>query len=532
MNNVGVPAANPDEVPAIKPVKSVWLPSLFVLVLGFVAITVMFFPTVREMLRIWEDSVAFQHCWLIPVVVAWLVWERRRDLGKLQPRAYLPGAIFTGLAGAVWLIGWAASVNFVEEFGYLGMLQGLVLATLGPTVTRGLLFPLGFALFAVPFGEEFVPFLQKITAFLTVGLLKLSGLNFINDGVFISVLIPGSTATHNFQIAQECSGIRYITAMAATATLFANIGFKTWSRRALLMLIALVVPIIANGIRAFGIVYIAHSSNMKYATGVDHILYGWVFFALVMALVIFIGYRFMDKPLDAPAMDVGPLVAADARASPKRLPFWLGGVAAAAIAALIAFYAKESVTAPIAATVQAIAPPQIKGWTATSLPTTQWNPTYDGATQVLQQDYVSDGGDVVTLYVAWYDHQAEDREMIRYGNGTTGGELDWTWAASIAPPRLSESPAPWAYQINGGGAVRDVYQWYWVNGKLESSNGSAKIAGALARLLYGEKKAATIVLSAERFDGKPTESTLTAFANGLGPIDKFAHRVANENNGD
>jgi exosortase A len=528
MNNASLPLANDTTAFVDAPVSTLWMPYIGMFVIGFAAITALFFPTVKEMVRIWEESVAFQHCWLIPVVVAYLVWDRRKDLKKLQPRSYAPGAILVALAGLLWLIGWAASVNLVEQFAYIGMLQGLVLATFGPTVTRGLLFPISFALFAVPFGEEFVPFLQKITAAITVFLLHLSGLNFINDGVFISVLIPNSTETHNFEIAQECSGIRYMTAMAATATLFANIGFTSWSRRALLMCIAFIVPVIANGIRAFGIVYIAHTSDMKHAVGVDHILYGWVFFGLVMALVIFIGYRFMDKPLDAPALDVTPLLEADKAAPVKRLPFWLGSTVAIVIAALVAFYANSSAVTLSASTSRMIATPAVANWMVTSLPTTPWQPVYDGASKIIQQTYINNSGEVVTLYVAYYDQQSTDQEMIRYGNGTSGGALKWTWAADLNAPKLTASPMPWAYQLNGSGAIRDVYQWYWVNGTLVSSNGKAKLQGALARLLKGERRAATIIMSAERFDDKPMGAALAKFSNDLGSVDAFAHRIADQ----
>lgn len=503
-----------------------WAAHLLALLLGAIAITAAFFPTAKEMIRVWEISVAFQHCWLIPVIIAYLVWERRQDLKKLQPRAYLPGALVVAAAGFLWLLGWAANVNFVQQFGYVGMLQGLVLATLGPTVTRGIMFPVCFAVFAVPFGEEFVPFLQKITVFFTVGLLKLSGLPFINDGVFISVLTGKSGETHNFQIAQECSGIRYITAMAATASLFANIGFKSWARRFGLLFMAFAVAILANSVRAFGIIYIAHTSDMKYAVGVDHIIYGWVFFAFVMALVILIGYTFMDKPLDAPAVDIAPLVARDATVKSKS-PFWLGSLTASIASALIALYASSSNSGAQSRQVT-LTLPNVPGWSATNIPDSKWDPVYEGASGVARQSYIDSKGEIVTLYVAYYDMQSEGREMVRYGNGTTGGDLNWTWAENLPGVTLKDSPPPHAYQLNGNGLMRDVYQWYWVNGKIASSDGAAKLHGALARLFRGDGRSATIIISSERTGVAPTTDALTKFGNDLGSVDAFAHAMVDK----
>jgi hypothetical protein len=73
-----------------------------------------------------------------------------------------------------------------------------------------------------------------------------------------------------------------------------------------------------------------------------------------------------------------------------------------------------------------------------------------------------------------------------------------------------------------------VYQWYWVNGHLVSTDGQAKLQGALARLFRGEKQAATIVISAERFDNKPMSAALTQFSDDIGSVDALAHRIADQ----
>jgi hypothetical protein len=49
------------------------------------------------------------------------------------------------------------------------------------------------------------------------------------------------------------------------------------------------VPIFANGMRATLIVLIAHYSDMKLALGVDHFVYGWVWFGIVMLAMFWIG---------------------------------------------------------------------------------------------------------------------------------------------------------------------------------------------------------------------------------------------------
>src|SRR3546814_7294921 len=61
------------------------------------------------------------------------------------------------------------------------------------------------------------------------------------------------------------------------------------------MVMALVVPVLANGLRAFGTIYAAHITSVEQATGYDHIVYGWIFFGLVMAAVLAIGWKWFDR---------------------------------------------------------------------------------------------------------------------------------------------------------------------------------------------------------------------------------------------
>jgi hypothetical protein len=61
-----------------------------------------------------------------------------------------------------------------------------------------------------------------------------------------------------------------------------------------------VVPIVANWLRAYMIVMIGHTSGMELATGVDHLIYGWLFFGLVMFIMFWIGSYWREDEAPAP----------------------------------------------------------------------------------------------------------------------------------------------------------------------------------------------------------------------------------------
>ena len=84
---------------------------------------------------------------------------------------WIGGLVFYGLTGAAELYG-ELTDNEAAPRG-LDVIEGAVIALLGPMVARALLFPLFYAFFMVPFGEEIVPHLQLVTAHLSMMFLTL-----------------------------------------------------------------------------------------------------------------------------------------------------------------------------------------------------------------------------------------------------------------------------------------------------------------------------------------------------------------------
>jgi hypothetical protein len=69
------------------------------------------------------------------------------------------------------------------------------------------------------------------------------------------------------------------------------------------MLVAIAVPVLANGVRAWGTIYVAQSKGIEFAAGFDHIVYGWIFFAVVMVAVLGAAWRWFDRAPEEPLLD-------------------------------------------------------------------------------------------------------------------------------------------------------------------------------------------------------------------------------------
>ena len=483
------------------------------LAVAFVLILLVFRSDVRDLVQIWWNSTTFGHCLFIGPVVAWLIWQRRADLAQLTPTGWWPGLALVAIGGFGWLLGDAGSVGFARQLGLVMMLQGAVVTILGPNVARGLLFPLCYAVFLVPFGEGLEPPLQTITVAIVMPLLHLVGVPAVVDGVLIHA------GRYYFEVAEACSGAKFVIAMVAFGVLVANLCFLSWKRRAIFLVVSVVVPVVANGFRAFGTIWAADVTSIEAATGFDHIVYGWVFFALVMAAVLAIGWRWFDRAPDDPAFDPAAL-----QAVPRHRTELL--VATALVLATVAIF--PSWSAAIAGRAQPLPAhidlPDIPGWHRVPVSTrAPWTPYHPGADHYLFGRYADGSVATVDMSIAVFGNQHEGKELIAFGTGVLRQEDRWVRVADLPDILDGAGAGGSAMRITAPGPVeRIVATWYRVGDTTTQDETLVKIETMKARLLGGPQRAVAIHLSVEGADPRPIARFLAA----LGPVGAVADRAA------
>lgn len=496
---------------AARPSLAGWRGQLTALGIVACAILLLFHRDVIGMLSIWWNASTFGHCLFVPILIAWLVQQRLPGLRRLEPVAWVPGFLWLALGAFTWLLGEAAGVALFRHAALILMLQGAVVALLGPVVSRALLFPLFYAFFMIPVGEEIVAPLQLVTARLSMVLLGLSGVPAHMDGIFIT------TPTGYFEVAEACSGAKFVIAMTAYGALVCNVCFQSWPRRILFMAGALSLSVLANGVRAFATILVAHLTDIDAAVGFDHVLYGWIFFAIIMTVVMTMAWPFFDRRpsdpwfdperLQNPARGRISMIAAVSVSLALIVtpPLWLAGGAAAA--------------SPLPG---APALPKVRGWTQThDQPRTPWKPRFDGADHLVMARYRSARGQVVDLAIATFDHQEEGRELVGFAQGAADPDQHWTWSSPAPAPanaRGEQITAP-------GPVIRHVVSFYRIGaGTLTGNAPQIKIATMKARLLGQDQRAVAVLVTAEEREGMPADAAIAAFLHNLGDVKDLADR--------
>lgn len=260
---------------------------------GLAAVVVLvFLDGFRSLVAMWRYS-SYGHSYLIPLVSIYFLFRDRERLTALDWRGSFAGLAALAGAVALWLAGRATAIQGIEHVALSAMLVAFLWAVAGTRLLVVAWFPVLYLCLATPVGEEIVPYLQSITADVSVAALNVFGVPAYRDGLFLS--LPGG----DFEVARACSGFRYLNAGVAMAVLIAYLVLRSaWIRVGFVALVAALF-VFVNGIRAFLVMVIASASNMRYMVGDDHIALGYVMFLLLAALSYWLATRLARTPGEA-----------------------------------------------------------------------------------------------------------------------------------------------------------------------------------------------------------------------------------------
>jgi exosortase A len=480
-NAIGVPSVGG------RLIRSPWLP----VAIAWLALVLLFWHTFVDMWRVWGASGTYTHGYAIFPIALALLWYRREQWVSLPLRPSIAGIVVVVASLLLWWVGSLLHLNVLMQLGVVSALVTSVLAIAGPEVFRAAAFPLLFMFFAVPIGEELVPLLMDFTARFTVGALDLVGIPVLAEGHLI--YIPTGT----FSVEKACSGIRYLFASIVLGTLYANLFYHTTWRRVLFVALCVVVPVIANGARAFLIVILAHLSRNEIAIGIDHLIYGWVFFGIVMLLVFWMG-RLIAEP--AAISEAAPLQSSAVRDGGGLSP-WL------ALSVLLVLLAGLRIAAAAlphdenGATVHRVAarvPAPLEGWTGPLTISSDWAPRFIGTPQVVTAAYLH-GANAVDVALLSYERERPGAELINSENLLFDPE-PWTWLGEgslVVSLADGERIPVFAVQIRRGLEHRAIWRVLVVGDRAVGGGMQAKLERAKA-ILRGSSGAGTaLVVSAE-----------------------------------
>jgi exosortase len=232
---------------------------------------------------LWSDP-NYSHVYIVPIISALVIWQRRRDLVALPAQGSWRGLALL-LAGLCALIlGDIGAENFLMRSSLIVVVAGLVLFHLGPRMLWALAFPLGFFLFLIPMPAIFfyamTARLQNIAAETGAWGLDLLGVPVLLDGNIIQL----SRVT--LGVTEACSGIRSLITLVALGVAWAHLMLPRLWMQVVFVVSVLPVTIVSNAGRIVMTGLVGRWFGVEYAEGFFHFFSGWLVFIVAILCLL------------------------------------------------------------------------------------------------------------------------------------------------------------------------------------------------------------------------------------------------------
>jgi exosortase D (VPLPA-CTERM-specific) len=364
---------------------------------------------ISELLRIWEVREEYSYGYMIPVVTAFLVWQRKDQLEKIEFDGAWTGVLLTLLGLFIYLVGELSTLHIVVQYSMVAMVLGVALAVTGWRAFRIIAVPLLFLIFMIPLPQflltELSQELQLISSRIGVAFIRMFDISVYLEGNVIDL------GTYKLQVVEACSGLRYLFPLMALGFIVAYFFNGSMWKKLLLFLSTIPITVLMNSFRIGAIGVLVEYWGIEMAEGFLHDFEGWVIFMACLAVLV--GEMWLlakvgpnKQPLHvAFGIDMPDPTPKNVDRSHRRipLPFYpaLGFVLMAAIAAQVLPERSEII-------------PERKPFAMFPMKLDEWRGRTDALEQIVLDelkldDYIyadfTTGESAVNLYIAYYASQ-------------------------------------------------------------------------------------------------------------------------------
>lgn len=232
----------------------------------------------------WQTQEEYSYGYLIPVIVGWLLWTRRRAIVASvgQPSWIGPSLIL--VAALMHVVGRLSALFFLSQLGFILVLFGIALGVGGYSLLRVVFVPLLYLIFAIPmpyFIEASLSWrLQVVSSQLGVFFIRLSQIPVFLQGNVIDL------GNYKLQVVDACSGLRYLYPLLSLSFLAAYLFQTSMRQRVLVFLSAIPITILMNSLRIGLVGITVDTFGPQAANHALHMFEGWVIFLACAGVLV------------------------------------------------------------------------------------------------------------------------------------------------------------------------------------------------------------------------------------------------------
>ena len=239
--------------------------------------------TLFYLLHEWQSD-DFTYCFIIPFIVLYLLWERRKCLATLPSLPSWKGLMPMGVGVCLLVIG-ELGAEYTMLFISLWLIAvALCQLHLGSHKLRSISFPLLFSLaMFVPPSLVYGPIsfkLKLISSQVGVWLMQSYGLSAYREG---NVIDLGFT---KLQVVDACSGLRFLIPLFLMGLLLAYYFRAPFWKKLVLVCSTIPLSIFTNSLRIASVGILYQFLGAMAAEGFFHDFSGWFIFILSLAFLL------------------------------------------------------------------------------------------------------------------------------------------------------------------------------------------------------------------------------------------------------
>ncbi len=428
----------------------------------------------------WQQE-EYNHGYLIPVVALYLLWLRVDRLESASLSGSWVGPLFVVAALAAFVLGELSSIYQIIQYGFLLALFGVLLAAVGWRGFRIAWVPFVYLIFMIPLPnfiyQGMSSELQLISSELGVAVIRFFGISVFLEGNVIDL------GVFQLQVAEACSGLRYLFPLMSFGFLCAAIYQGAWWHRAIIFLSAIPITILMNSFRIGVIGILVENFGIEQAEGFLHDFEGWfVFMACVGILFLemwVLAKMSGRKLMDVFGLDIPPLETAKGLLPRSVNPQFIASAAILGLGVVMTLLIQSrDVRIPERSTFSTF-PLVIGSWSGRDSVITDQSvlETLAADDYFLAEYRNRDDGGTVAFWVAYYEEQRKGRAVHSPRACLPGGG----WQLETFEEHSLENMGPngETYVINRSviakGDMRQlVYFWFVERGRIQTNEYAVK----------------------------------------------------------
>jgi exosortase len=251
-------------------------------------------PVLWRLIRQWDSDPDMGHGFFVPLVVGFIVWQKRSELLALPAAPNWWGLVLVLYGGLQLCIATLGAELFLARTAFVISVIGIVLLLGGTEWVRALAFPLFLLFFMIPiptvvYNSITFP-LQILASRVSTQALDLMQIPVLREGNVLEL------AEQKLSVVEACSGIRSLLSLTFLSLVYGYFfEHKIWMR-VVLFLSTIPIAIVANASRVT-LTGVLTEYKPELAEGFFHTASGWVIFMVALAIMILLhqilnwGYR-------------------------------------------------------------------------------------------------------------------------------------------------------------------------------------------------------------------------------------------------